>query len=142
MENGKQTDFPVNSIRLCIDSIENGIYKGRIAGVAIEDEIEFEGITEFVIKIDDAFNKIGQPQSCQVLRSFGETKEYNSYVGTPKHYHTSEEISSKRGAIKTAELTMLSRHRAEWQGNMRDVDTDETKEFQTILDCVRFVEKK
>ena len=142
MDNKQYGEYPVNSIHLCFNSCDNtGVCKGVISGVALEKEIPFNSVEDLVIKIDNAFNKIGQPQPNQVLRTFSEEEEYQSYIGKPPHWHSSQEIACKAGNACTIDLVMLSRHRAEWQGILQRTGSEERFRFGTILECIKNLTK-
>lgn len=138
----RHTEFPANCIRLCFDSYDTDSYEGWICGVALEKQKEFRSMTDLIVHIDDAFNEIGQPQPHLVLRSFYGQDDYQSYVGNPKHYHSSQEIFRKRGKEKTFDLIMTSRCRAEWQGLIKDMQGQITGKFSTTLQCISYLEKK
>lgn len=141
METNKRVQFPANCIRLCFDRYDDKVCEGRICGVTLENEIPFHTITELIVKIDDAFNEIGQPQPHQVLRSFHKTAGYQSYKSSPKHYYSSGEIAERKGQLKTVDLLMRSRQRAEWQGMLKDTDNAVIGEFSSSLECMELFEK-
>lgn len=139
MGDNKIQEFPVNSIRLCFDSLDGEACQGRILGIALKEEILFQGMAELIVQIDEAFNKIGQPQPYKVLRSFGRSEGFQSYKGNPVRYYTSGEIAAKKGKEKTFDLIMTSRHRAEWQGMIKDTDGKIMGRFETILECMQLL---
>ena len=139
MNEQRAVQFRTNSVRICIDSYDNEIVCGTICGVALAEEIPFGGMSDFVVKMDEAFNKIGRPQPTRVLRSFGEADSYQSYKGTPDCFFTSAEIGQKRGAFRTMDVVMTSRHRAEWQGIITEVNGHIEGRFQTILECMNLI---
>ena len=141
MKEKKRVEFPVNGVRLCFDNYDHEQLNGRICGVALAEEIHFHGMTDFVVKIDDAFNQIGRPQPTQVLRSFGEGEPYQSYKANPPAFFTGEEIATRAGKLMTLDLTMASRQRAEWQGFLKDIKEQKATSFATILECIKIIEK-
>lgn len=140
MKENTYKEFPKTSIRICIDSYDDELMKGRICGIALADEISFSGIANLVVKVDDAFNRIGQPQPFQVLRSFQDGDSYQTYKGDPNCFFKSEEISQREGKLVTVDMIMLSRKRAEWQGIIKNTEGQVIGEFDTILECVKLFE--
>lgn len=128
-------EYPVNSLRICVDEAGVESLTGRIYGVALKEPLAFAGMVDFIVKVDDAYNSIGQPQQHRVLRSFIEEQEHTPYVGTPKKYFTAREVDSQHGKHATAELLMTSRRGAEWQGIIKDLDKKIIGKFKTILEC-------
>jgi len=139
----KTTPFPVCSIRICIDSYdEHHQIVGRICGITLQQIIPFCGVNDFIIKVDDAYNSIGRPQSFQVLRSFTEHEDYQSYVGNPKVYHDSDYIRLKQGEVLTYDLIMVSRKNAEWQGILKNLEEEIVFRFNTIIECIEFLNRQ
>ena len=137
----KEVHFPIPSVRICLDELAEGKQKGRIYGIALEQERIFSDISDLVVEIDSCFNEIGQPQPSKILRSFGERESHQPYVGTPKIFYSSKDISQKRGQKCTLDLIMNSRQQAEWQGFLRDVAGNKIEEFRSSLECIRILEK-
>lgn len=136
MELEKRETYPVNCIRICMDGYSDQECRGRLCGVALQDEIRFETMHELIIQVDEAFNQIGQPQSSQILRNFHEKEQVGSYVGQPKRYHGSSEIAQKRGIKGTVDLIMTSRHCTEWQGMLSDIGGEHIGAFASVLECI------
>ncbi|MCF0143293.1 MAG: hypothetical protein HUJ75_07945 [Parasporobacterium sp.] len=126
-------EFPANSIRICFDDIK--AVEGSISGVCMETSVDFRGKRDLIVKIDQAFDAIGQPQPHQVIRSFQkQEKNYKSYIGDPARYHTSDDIRQKKGEALTVDMIMTSRHHTEWQGFIVDEKGEELAKFESSLD--------
>ena len=131
--------FPVNSIRVCL--AEGGeAPSGVLCAVTLQEEIPFHDYTDLILRINDAYDQIGQPQSYQVLRSFRrQAPGYNSYVGSPERFHSSEQIHARRGRAGTADLVMQTRTNAEWQGILKDMEGRVLGEFRTAAGAVNLL---
>lgn len=134
-------EFPINSLRVCINQREEGEVAGFLCSVALQEILYFSGKIEFVLKVNEAYDRIGQPQSQQVLRSFQEEDgpQYNSYKGNPVRYHTSDEIRKYAGSEVTYDLVMVSRKHAEWQGILKHTDGRIKGEFESVLRCLKML---
>ena len=142
MKKADQTHFPINKIRICLDSYDDEKCEGRIYGVALKESVDFRGLADLLIRVDEVFDQIGQPQSGQVLRSFCANKNYQSYVGMPERYNESSKIAVMHGKKKTIDLVMVSRHKAEWQGILIKDDGELIGKFDSILECTQLLEGK
>lgn len=131
--------YPVNCIRLCIDSYSQETCSGRISGVALEEEIPFHDAPDFIVQVDEAFNRIGKPQSGQVLRGFEKNCRHYPYIGEPKRHTESSRIASKRGEEKTFDLLMVSRKCAEWQGKLFNIEGTLIGKFESVLECMALI---
>ena len=130
--------FVDNCVRLLIDVCEGERFEGRICGIALSGEIPFSNNVDFIVKVDKAFDLIGKPQSGQVPRSFDESSEdWTSYVGAPERFHTSEDIAGRFGRLATVDLTMITRHRSEWQGKLTDAAGKTIEVFDSAVGCYR-----
>lgn len=132
------SEFPVNSLRICIDQRKENDVSGFLCSVALKEILHFSSKVEFVLKVDEAYDRIGQPQPQQILRSFHENDRapYNSYKGNPARFHTSDEIRKNIGSEATYDLLMVSRRHAEWQGILKNADGGIKGEFESVLECL------
>lgn len=139
----KHLEYPVTALRICIDifDTEKNILKGRICGVAVEEEKNFKGSTELLFFIDEILDRIGKPQSSRKIRSFKENgeKESASYNANPKHYHTSEEIRAARGSERTVDVYFMSRLKSSWQGFVQDEEGNKIGDFISDLEFLDLV---
>ena len=55
--------FPVNSIRVCVDEQEKDEIQGTICGVGLEQELPFYNMTNLILVIEEALNRLGTPQA-------------------------------------------------------------------------------
>lgn len=134
-------EFPVNSLRICINQRKDGEVAGFLCSVALKEILHFSSKIEFVLKVDEAYDKIGQPQPQQVLRSFREKDRplYNSYKGNPVRCYTSDEIRKYCGSEATYDLVMISRKHAEWQGILKNEDGKIKGNFESVLGCLEIL---
>ncbi|MEG2649598.1 MAG: hypothetical protein RSA63_01855, partial [Eubacterium sp.] len=131
----KERQIPDNCVRICIDEQRVDRFTGRLVGIALEEAIPFDGIGEFIIKVDEAFNRIGKPQPSQIIRSFKAGMGAPvSYCGTPQHFYQSSEILNMCGKVKTIDLIMMTRKHAEWQGVLKAVDGALIGTFQNVTE--------
>lgn len=130
------SEFQITSIRICIDRKEPE-YKGRIYGIGVENEETFINKDDLVWQIGEIYKKIGRPQPVLVERSFSDNAQvYNSFVGEPARYHSSESIEEKKGLLDTVDLIMVSMKHAEWQGLLKNEDGSIRATFSTMLECI------
>lgn len=134
------TTYAPSLLRICIDQIADGKMQGRIIGVAVPEIVFFRGMAEFTCKIDELYNKIGNPQAFQVMRSFAKEDDYNSFKGSPNIYHSAAEINRYCGQVVTFHMIMTSRTGAEWQGILKNIDGEIINHYKTVLECINAVE--
>ncbi len=134
-------EFPVNSLRICIEHRNGNEISGFLCSIALKEKMCFDSKMQFVLKVNEAYDRIGQPQPQQVLRSFREQDrpQYNSYKGSPTRFHTSEEIRKYSGSEATYDLVMVSRKYAEWQGILKSADGGIKGSFESVLQCLEIL---
>lgn len=137
-----KAEFPVNAVRLCIDGGSENL-RGRICATTLEQDLIFESPEELIMQVEKAYDLIGRPQPHQVMRSIRrEASDYNSYVGNPKRFHSSEEIRRRTGKLYTCDLVMVSRRHAEWQGILKLTDGRVIGQFNSVLEFIKLLGKQ
>lgn len=133
----RKNEYTASALRICVDEViyDKKEIRGRICGVAVENEVEFGGSSELFVLIDRLLDGIGRPQASRKSRSFREKVEESSssYCVTPRIYHTSEEIRKQKGSIMTKDVFFVSRLRSSWQGMMKDSEGRVIGEFDSEL---------
>lgn len=110
--------FPASGFRICVDTIEEG-FCGRVYSPLSSDAIDFVGIGEVLVKMDELFDQNGYPQAFQDKRTFvDENERSNSYKGIPEHSMQPDEILSKQGEINTIDIVVRTRQNTSWQGTI------------------------
>lgn len=136
----KQEGFPVNSFRICIDGQGNEEIHGKICGVALKNDVTFYNIADLLVKIDDALNFVGTPQSYQKVRSFDEQKQESGIVKrTAKRYREASEVREQTGTRKTVDVVIFTRQHTSWQGIVKDTEGKIIGEFKSDLELVKAV---
>ena len=138
MDNKKS--FPLNGLRVCIDSMENGEMSGAFY-TPMDGETHFAtGFEDFVLKADRLFDKYGYPQAYMTGRSFQEgTDTGNHYHGLPEAVRDYEEISGFRGKVATCDIIVESRRKATWQGFVKDVQGNTLGNFECMLEIIGII---
>lgn len=135
-----QAEFTVSTLRICVDAIKtlDSDIKGSICGIAVKDEMAFNGSSELFILIDRILDRIGRPQPSRQTRSFRESgeNEITAYYCISEIYHTPEEIRKYFGSVMTRDVTFISRLRSSWQGIMWDELGNMIGEFESDLEFI------
>lgn len=138
-----QFEYPVTALRICIDvwKAEENELEGRICGVALEDEVEFSGSSELLLRIDHILDQIGKPQASRKIRSFKEEEKKASggYCSNPKRYHSSGEIAGQKGNHSTKDVYFKSRLRSTWQGFVRNDRGEILGSFESDLEFLNWL---
>lgn len=146
MSENRISKFPAASLRICVDQDASGCGRisGRLMGVCLEAEMRFLDLAQLSLCIDAALDEIGQPQASYIFRSFRKRKSKPSpapYVGTPKRWHTEEEIRKEKGERLTIDAVFTSRQHGTWQGVLKRPDGSVIGEFVSDLEFMQMLEQ-
>lgn len=126
-------DFPVNSVRVCLDQ-KQPEPAGTIWAAAYPESVRFSGTRELIARINRMFDRIGQPQTSHVIRSFREDAPgYTAFDPHPARCYSAQELLQKRGALGEIDMILHSRRHAEWQGTARSADGSNSVQFNSTL---------
>ncbi|MEG0365256.1 MAG: hypothetical protein RR585_00365 [Coprobacillus sp.] len=124
-----------NMIHLCIDEYTEYSMKGRAYNNTIKEVVEFNDIQELFLKLDDIFDKNGNPFSSEEKRSFKKeiTKEtvYQNKPETLKEYHEFLEFD---GILGSLDFVVKTRLYSNWQGII--FYNDQQESFNDVVDLI------
>lgn len=127
-----------NCVRICVDKNEGTSLNGRIIGTCVKEPVEFRGLTELILKIDETYDCIGKPQPFQVIRSFSEhAPTYNAYRYAPVVYHKPEELEQQTGLADTIDMVLTGRAHSEWQGYLKRKGSATKLPFESMLEVMK-----
>lgn len=129
---------PYSMIHVCLDDYSDHLFAGRAYNPTIEDPIVFHDINEFFLKVDELFDRNGNPMSGSVKRTFrGEAKRQNSYQRHPELCCSYESLLQYQGEVLTADLVVTTRHSVTWQGFV--FYDHQTYPFKDVLEVYRII---
>ena len=138
-----KVEFTASTLRICVDAIKtsDSDIKGSICGIAVKDEMAFNGSSELFVLIDRILDMIGRPQPSRQTRSFREDEDHErmTYHCISEIYHTPEEIRERCGSVITRDVTFISRLRSSWQGIMRDESGNMIGKFESDLEFINLL---
>lgn len=137
----KINQYPRNAIRICIDYYEQGL-TGRAFSPLCANVINYSGIQELLLKVDDIFDRVGYPQAFHERRTFwGVMKTKKKYGGIPLPILEAANILEKRGKIQTYDIMITSRRNTSWQGFFLNESGKRIKAFKGELGLVEWLTK-
>lgn len=133
--------YPLNAFRICADKIEGDV-GGRIFCPLNDEGIQFCGMTELLVMMDEMFDRAGYPQAFQDKRSFEQMKERrNLYRGIPKSVMAPSSIVIQKGKHTTFDVLVHSRKNTSWQGEIYDEDGNFLADFDGEIQLMAAIEK-
>lgn len=120
LENSCRTTF------VCVDSYENKIPKGRLYNSFLDSGIEFVGVMDFLLNMENMFADINSPQEFTAKRSFRKSS------GKVQSVPTEENIMV--GKLATFSIRLLFRQNASWQGSVAWREGKSEESFRSVLE--------
>lgn len=131
-----KNNYPLNAFRICVDRIGDDV-EGRAYSPLKKDAVEFVGMGNLLVQMDELFDRVGYPQAFQDKRSFGMDKEgMNLYKGIPQGQLDAENIIGQSGRQKTMDVMVVSRKNTSWQGELYDADGDFLQNFNGEIELL------
>lgn len=119
-------------IRLCVDSYDFGVAKGRYYHPQIEKGGRaFESLAQFLVGAETLFDSMNFPQSYTAKRSFTPIRKIEAGGSSGE-----EEL---RGACATFEIRVLFRQHASWQGSVIWVEGHSEECFRSVLELILLI---
>ncbi len=135
--------FPLNGLRVCIDSVLGDELEGRFYSPMEKNAICFESYGEFLLKGEALFERMGYPQAFLQNRSFHEvSKEDNRYKGVPREVLKFEEIVTQKGSICTFQVIVTSRRNATWQGVLQQEDGKDIDTYSSVMELLKLLKEQ
>ena len=124
----KQYGEALRTIRLCIDSYNNGVPTGRYYHPGMEEEAcAFHSLAQFLVGAEELMDEANFPQSFTSKRSFAPLPETKPGL-------TDE--SSQSGKLATFAIRIMFRQHASWQGSVTWVEGKGEQTFRSVLELV------
>lgn len=131
--NGYLKSMPFNMIHLCIDEWYTH-QSGDAYNTTLVEPIYFHDILDFILKMDDVFNKNGNPLSSHLSRSFQKQDVLGLYQNHPHIVNDYCQYNHLNGKIGTFDIIVKSRRQSSWQGII--YYGKQQKSFHNILELI------
>lgn len=131
--------IPANIYRLCLDQVDDTLFKGCVYSLVSERILYFKTFQDFVLQLDQFMDEKGTPQSFQMKRSLMDNQiSVPTYNEIPHMIRSLEDLSEKHGILATFNICVNSRCHTNWQGIVFS-DEDFIGDFMDILELVKLL---
>lgn len=128
----------LNSFRLCIDTINDSHWSGRVYSLLLKQKINFNDLTEMVLMVDQVFDHNDYPKAYQTKRSFNQD-DSNKNNEKLKVKYDLDLFALKKGKLKTYDIIVTSRQHTSWQGIVKNEAGQIIKKFNSDLKLIEFL---
>ena len=115
-----------NKTIICLDSYHNGVPVGRIYGPSAE-AVEFQSLTQFLIKMEAILDDNKMPQSFTSPRTFAAIDPVSITTTAPEF---------QRGQMATFTLQVLFRQHTSWQGVITWMEERMEQSFRSVMELI------
>ena len=118
------------SLRLCVDSYENGVLAGRLFYPGLENGgVVFHSLVDLLLRVERLLDEAKFPQSYTARRYF---------VPLPKGISDREapDSAGQTGTLATFAVRLLFRQHASWQGSVTWLEGKGEQNFRSVLELV------
>ncbi len=130
-----------NLVCICVDKIDPSITTGRIFTYYNSEPVFFYSIDQIFLILDHFFDDIDFPQASTKTRGFLERKTANlSLIPTKSGKVMSwQDLTGNNGVLATFLLHVIYRQNSTWQGNLKWVEKNKTRAFQSDIEFMDLV---
>ena len=148
MEHEKDKQVTARSVKMLvtITSYEDGQLRGRLDSEFFEEPFEFSSLVRMIEMMETTFDTKGYPEKQLLPRTFGKAKKRMRKNELDLHAYMAglqtERIETEpKQATCSFDILVSFRHNAEWQGQIRRIEREETKKFSSIVDMVKLIDE-
>ena len=150
MSDNKQMLYARNLMSVCIDSIGNCDYQGRIWQQYSDEPLEFDGFLQMLSIMEGLLDEWDFPQKALSTRSFFRQDKpvYKRNVNPDELVidqvqkdNGVRNVQNQRGKRATFIVQVSFRQRATWQGHVIYQEKNEKMDFVSALELVKIMDR-
>lgn len=149
MSEAKQMLFARNVICICIEKKESGDYIGLLWHQYSDDPIEFNGVSDMLMLMDDLYDEWDFPQRSLEKREFNKTRDHEEMNGDPDNLVIDKvqaasgvkNVQNKKGSLGTFFVQVKFRQNATWQGTVIHSESNKKFDFTSAMGLVEVIDK-
>ena len=124
--------YDVRTFLIYIDSYKNAIPVGQYHNLCREELVQFQSMTQLLLKLDQSLNIDNIPQSFNKVRTFF---PLNGYA-----LETSADSCPRSGQLATFAIHVLFRRNSSWQGTLTWLDEGRVQNFRSVLELISLID--
>ena len=120
--------YDMKSFLIYVDSFENGVPEGQYQNPCREECVQFHGLMQLIMKLEQSLDVENIPQSFNKVRTFFPLTGY--WPDGPAGERP------RMGKMSTFVVQILFRRNASWQGTITWLDKKQTQNFRSVLELI------
>lgn len=128
--------------QICIDKAGGRSIAGRLYHGMKRQGEDFTDIQQLILSMDRTMDRISFPQSTVEKRTFDKQRNPRFAAQQKDLLEMRRFMADKKPGDKATFVVQVEyRHDAEWQGNVKWVEGEETADFASTLELIKFLDK-
>lgn len=146
MMNSKSKSM-VAPLRVCVDRMDSEQLTGRVYSQYLTDPVVFRDITDFLMQMEDVFDKLDFPRAFQRKRTFSTTEPEFPAPPAKKQepaliYMEAAYVDRMKGEAMTFLVWVATRQNSSWQGWIDWLDGSPKVDFDSALELIRLIDNR
>ena len=127
-----------NAIRICVDAVGSGTFRGRLYHRYAPTPILFAGAEQLLLAAESLFDTWNYPQPGLLARSFSPRPAKRG--NTRMDRQPIERLSEHAGGRATFTVQVIYRQNATWQGTVTWLEEGKQSHFRSALELIKLMD--
>lgn len=134
-------------LRVCVDRMDSEQLTGRVYSQYLTDPVVFRDITDFLMQMEDVFDKLDFPRAFQRKRTFSTAEPELPALPAKKQepariYMEAAYVDRMKGEVMTFLVWVATRQNSSWQGWIDWLDGSPKVDFDSALELIRLIDNR
>ena len=129
-----------NGVILCIDSVRDGEWRGKVFHSYRTDPILFENTEQMTREMEALYDYLQFPHPASNPRTFSPDSKTTAPRQERIKKMSDEKLLSKHGDIGTFIVRVQHRQNSSWQGRITWMEEDKTIQFRSVWEMIKLIE--
>ncbi len=143
---GELSPYISNKIFICVDGLEDGLFKGRVYHEQLKKEAGFSELGGMLVLVDSMMDEFQFPEASTSTRYFGQKKRKSEggevLVEKPVIPDGEEgRETAENGSKATFMVRVQYRQNSTWQGSVKWLENNEEMKFRSALELIKMMDQ-
>ena len=128
-----------SDVKVCVYSCDKQEIRGKIYHCSLKEPMDFRGISDMLLKVENIYDDIGFPLATPARRSINPGE---STVQPLRYYHDFKDFASMEGEKFAFFLKVRYRQNVSWQGSIHFSGDVSSYQFRSVLELMGYIMEK
>lgn len=145
IQKSKTSDFfqkmSMGEMKICIQKLEENIPSGKVFSCYAEEPLEFHGIADMILKIDELCDSLNFRMSNRIRKGMAQEQGAVVYQNAQCR-HLFKDFTEVHGSVCIFYLRLRYRENVSWQGSIRFLGSQRLYHFRSVLELMGYLDEK